>query len=116
MATLPPQPPYTPAELARLYPPHLRLEQVQIVLRHGERTPVSARFQNAGLQPWWPLCQHAERFKDTVLANTGTAGPRWHTMAFRRVTETTASDGTPTAARGRDGEIDGIWFVPPIPP
>jgi hypothetical protein len=46
MTTLVPREPYTPEELAKLYPRDLELQQVQIILRHGERTPVSARFQN----------------------------------------------------------------------
>lgn len=71
MTTFVPGSPYTDAELNVLYPKSLQLEQVQVVrmsrddlllsgyvrhriskvnprqiLRHGERSPVSARFQN----------------------------------------------------------------------
>lgn len=46
MTTLQPRAPYSPEELARLYPQALELQQVQVILRHGERTPVSARFEN----------------------------------------------------------------------
>lgn len=46
MTTLTPREPYSPAELAQLYPADLELQQVQVILRHGERTPVNARFKN----------------------------------------------------------------------
>jgi acid phosphatase len=46
MTTLTPRAPYTPEELATLYPADLELKQVQVILRHGERTPVNARFKN----------------------------------------------------------------------
>lgn len=47
MTTLIPRAPYTQEELATLYPSDLELQQVQVILRHGERTPVNARFKNA---------------------------------------------------------------------
>ena len=46
MTTLQPRPPYTKEELEKLYPDNLELRLVQVLLRHGERAPVSARFQN----------------------------------------------------------------------
>ena len=46
MTTLIPRAPYTQEELATLYPSDLELQQVQMILRHGERTPVNARFKN----------------------------------------------------------------------
>lgn len=49
MTTLVPRPAYSEGELQRLYPDSLELQLVQILMRHGERTPVRARFQNAGL-------------------------------------------------------------------
>ena len=113
MAALIPHPPYTAEELQRLYPSQLQLEQVQIVLRHGERTPVSARFQNAGLPTHWPYCQHAARFKDIIAASIGQGSEgknkEWDTMTFRRVLETFDADDSPVAAKGRNGEVDGIW-------
>ena len=48
MTSLQPRGPYSQAELEKLYPKSLRLELVQVLLRHGERSPVSARFQNVG--------------------------------------------------------------------
>lgn len=56
MTTLVPRKPYTDDELKKLYPDGLNLQFVQVLMRHGERTPVSSRFQNAGLQPFWPYC------------------------------------------------------------
>lgn len=46
MTTLRPRPPYSDDELKQLYPDHLELRLVQVLLRHGERVPVSVRFQN----------------------------------------------------------------------
>lgn len=46
MTTLTPRTPYTKQELATLYPSDLELQQVQVILRHGERTPVNSRFKN----------------------------------------------------------------------
>lgn len=40
------RPPYTKDELDKLYPKELELRLVQVLLRHGERAPVSARFGN----------------------------------------------------------------------
>lgn len=51
MTTLVPREPYSKEELEKLYPKELQLQLVQVFLRHGERTPVSSRFQNAGLAP-----------------------------------------------------------------
>jgi len=52
MTTLEPSPAYTLEELDTLYPKNLELRLVQVLLRHGERAPVSARFGNAGLRPY----------------------------------------------------------------
>lgn len=46
MTTLNPRAAYTDAELTTLYPSDLELLQVQVILRHGERTPVNSRFKN----------------------------------------------------------------------
>lgn len=43
MTTLNPRPAYSDNELMELYPSNLQLEQVQILHRHGERTPVGPR-------------------------------------------------------------------------
>ena len=48
MTTLVPRKPYSQEELDKLYPNNLELRLVQVLLRHGERAPVSVRFQNVG--------------------------------------------------------------------
>lgn len=49
MTTFHPRPPYSREELSKLYPEELELQLVQVLLRHGERAPVSARFQNVSI-------------------------------------------------------------------
>lgn len=49
MTTLQTRPPYSQQELDQLYPEDLELRLVQVLLRHGERVPVSVRFQNVRL-------------------------------------------------------------------
>lgn len=51
MASLVPRPPYSKDELERLYPQNLELTLAQVYLRHGERSPISARFQNVSMYP-----------------------------------------------------------------
>ena len=46
MTTLVPRPAYSQEEIDKLYPRDLELRLVQVLLRHGERAPVSVRFQN----------------------------------------------------------------------
>jgi acid phosphatase len=53
MTTLQVREPYSQAELEKLYPKSLQLELVQVLLRHGERSPVSARFQNVRSCTFW---------------------------------------------------------------
>lgn len=53
MTTLVPRPAYSQDELDKLYPKGLELRLVQVLLRHGERAPVSARFGN--------VCMHDQR-------------------------------------------------------
>lgn len=49
MTSLRPRPPYSDAELKKLYPDNVELRLVQVLLRHGERAPVSIRFQNVSI-------------------------------------------------------------------
>lgn len=104
MTTLQPRPPYSDDELAKLYPSNLHLQQVQILLRHGERTPVSARFKNAGLHGSWPYCQAANQMKAAIL----TADGSWDTLAWKRRMETLGAGDTPKLAAGPKGEIDAV--------
>ncbi|KAF7190053.1 putative acid phosphatase SPBC4.06 [Pseudocercospora fuligena] len=104
MTTLQPRPPYSEDELKKLYPSNLELQQVQIILRHGERTPVSARFKNAGLHGTWPYCRAANQLKAAILAADGS----WDSLAWKRRLETFGSNDTPKLAAGSQGEIDGV--------
>ncbi|KAI5857050.1 histidine phosphatase superfamily [Tricharina praecox] len=89
MTTLNLPPPYTAEQLAALYPSNLELHQVQVIFRHGERTPVAPRFQNTGLQAFWPYCKSASLFTAPVLGPDG----RWDDLAFRRRLETFGGKG-----------------------
>ncbi|KAM3511051.1 hypothetical protein MY11210_005328 [Beauveria gryllotalpidicola] len=93
--SLEPRPAYTPDELARLYPPSLRLQQVQVLMRHGERTPVVSRFAaTTGLPEFWPYCSQASRMVSAVL---DPASGSWTTLDWRRRLETFSADSqTPT--------------------
>jgi hypothetical protein len=64
MTTLIPRAPYTKEELATLYPSDLELQQVQVILRHGERTPVNSRFKN--------VCQKSSLHWFGYFTDTGT--------------------------------------------
>ncbi|KXL41491.1 hypothetical protein M433DRAFT_72880 [Acidomyces richmondensis BFW] len=105
MTTLQPRPPYTDDELATLYPKNLVLEQVQILLRHGERTPISARFTNTGLATYWPYCAAAANFRDAVLS---TDGKSWDTLHWRRRLETFGPGDGPALATGPDSNTDAV--------
>ncbi|EGR46498.1 uncharacterized protein TRIREDRAFT_22879 [Trichoderma reesei QM6a] len=96
MTTLIPRPPYSDAELASLYPPSLHLQQVQILLRHGERTPVSARFANTGLAAYWPYCSAVSRFRSAVL------------LQWRRRLESFGPNDAAVPATGPDGSLDNL--------
>ncbi|KAI0598523.1 putative acid phosphatase [Biscogniauxia sp. FL1348] len=105
MTSLIPRPPYTPDELRALYPADLELQLVQVLLRHGERTPVSARFQNAGLAPFWPYCSAARQLKSVVLDR---ATGRFDTLEWKRRLETFGPHDEPVLAAGPAGELDGV--------
>ncbi|KAL2164686.1 hypothetical protein VTH06DRAFT_3903 [Thermothelomyces fergusii] len=110
MTSLVPRPPYTDEELRKLYPEGLELQLVQILMRHGERTPVSARFQNAGLRPWWPYCASARQMRSVVLAASDAAagGRAFDTLEWKRRLETFGDDDGPVLARGPGAQADDI--------
>ncbi|KAF8863837.1 histidine acid phosphatase-like protein [Acephala macrosclerotiorum] len=105
MTTLQPRGPYSQEELRKLYPSGLELQLVQVLLRHGERSPVSARFQNAGLPAFWPYCRVARQM---VSATMETAGEKWTSMQWRRRLETFGADDGPVIASGPRGEVDDV--------
>ncbi|KAG6001129.1 hypothetical protein E4U54_001172, partial [Claviceps lovelessii] len=108
MSTLVPRPPYTHVELAALYPPQLRLQQVQILLRHGERTPVKPRFANAGLTPFWPYCSAVRQLRNSLLDPDALVHP-FSVLEWKRRLETTSPhDDGPLTAAGPDGQVDDI--------
>lgn len=107
MTTLHPRPPYTRDELATLYPPGLDLQLVQVLLRHGERSPVSARFQNAGLPAFWPYCAAVKQLKSAVL--DGSVAPaQFSTLEWKRRLEAFGPHDEPVVATGPRGELDAI--------
>lgn len=111
MTTLRPRAPYTDEELQKLYPEGLELQLVQILLRHGERTPVSARFQNAGLAAFWPYCASVRHMRSTVLEDidrkTGEPG-QFNTLEWKRRLETFGENDEPVVATGPGSQMDSI--------
>ncbi|ERS99749.1 acid phosphatase [Sporothrix schenckii 1099-18] len=121
MTSLVPRTPYTDEELRRLYPAGLELQLVQVLMRHGERTPVSPRFQNAGLHPFWPYCSAVKQFRAVVLEDDqdpgvagvgvgggGAATKPLGTLAWRRRLETFGANDTAVLATGKKGELDAL--------
>ncbi|OCK79686.1 phosphoglycerate mutase-like protein [Lepidopterella palustris CBS 459.81] len=106
MTTLHPRKPYSQEELAQLYPKSLQLQLVQILLRHGERTPVSPRFQNTGLGLYWPYCSSARQLTSVIMATTD--WDKWDKLKYRRRLETFGLDDGPVVATGPDGEFDAV--------
>ncbi|KAF2864992.1 histidine phosphatase superfamily [Massariosphaeria phaeospora] len=106
MTTHIPREAYSSEELARLYPKELELQLVQILLRHGERSPVSPRFQNAGLRPYWPYCKAATQLTGVIMATTDWSN--WDQLKYRRRLETFGMDDGPVIASGPKGEFDAV--------
>ncbi|KAL3953519.1 hypothetical protein ACCO45_011475 [Purpureocillium lilacinum] len=92
-------------------PPQLRLQQVQILLRHGERTPVNARFTNTGLAPFWPYCSSFRNLRSAILDPAATAaaeGKPFSTFEWKRRLETFGANDAAVVAAGPKGELDGM--------
>ncbi|EAU34228.1 conserved hypothetical protein [Aspergillus terreus NIH2624] len=94
MTSLKPREPYSQEELSQLYPRELKLQLVQVFLRHGERTPVSSRFQN--------MVQMAASNQDVSA---------WNSFQWRRKMEAFGNKDESVVAIGATGEIEGIWQV-----
>ncbi|ORY59143.1 histidine acid phosphatase [Pseudomassariella vexata] len=107
MTTLTPRKPYTKDELNQLYPADLQLQLVQILLRHGERSPVSVRFQNAGLPAFWPYCAAVTQLKSAVLDRSMTPSA-FTTLEWKRRLEAFGPGDEPIVASGPRGELDAI--------
>jgi len=105
MTTLAPREPYSEEELQKLYPSNLKLQMVQVLLRHGERSPVSARFQNVGLAAFWPYCSVAKQLLSATMDNNTS---HWSPLQWRRRLETFGSDDGPVIASGPQGEADAV--------
>lgn len=109
MTSLQPRVPYTDEELRKLYPAGLELQLVQVLLRHGERTPVSARFENAGLRAFWPYCSSVRQMKSAVLeGGAASIGRSFSTMEWKRRLETFGANDQPIIATGPAGELDDV--------
>ncbi|KAF7720119.1 Acid phosphatase [Penicillium ucsense] len=106
MATLVPREAYTPEELQQLYPKNLKLQLVQVFLRHGERTPVSARFQNTGLSPYWPYCGAARRM--VQIASSKEDLSSWSGFQWRRKMEGFGSSDEAVVVTGPGGEVESM--------
>ena len=104
MSTLEPRPPYSPEELAKLYPEALELQQVQVLLRHGERTPVNARFRSTGLPANWSYCSAANMLKSAILEADGSMD----SLQWQRRMESAGKNDEPQLNKGSKGEIDAI--------
>ncbi|KIW88134.1 uncharacterized protein Z519_11245 [Cladophialophora bantiana CBS 173.52] len=100
------RPPYTQEELDKLYPKDLELRLVQVLLRHGERAPVSARFGNAGLPAYWPYCNAAQRLRSVAMTPQDVS--QWNSLQWRRRLERFGEDDGPVIAAGPKGEVDGV--------
>ncbi|RPA78662.1 phosphoglycerate mutase-like protein [Ascobolus immersus RN42] len=105
MATFVPRPPYSPEELEKLYPKNLQLEQIQVIFRHGERTPINARFMNTDLPPFWNFCKAAKQFKAAVLESPTDI---WSHLSYHRGIETIGPNGVAVMTSSRDGDEEGI--------
>lgn len=99
MSTLEVRPEYSLEELKQLYPDSLQLKFVQVLFRHGERTPVSTRFQNEGVPAFWPFCASAAAFRSAILTANGPGD--WSHLNYRRRVETYGNNGEAVIAGGR---------------
>ncbi|KAI4250784.1 MAG: hypothetical protein LQ352_005253 [Teloschistes flavicans] len=111
MTTIVPRGPYSDEELRKLYPSNLKLQLVQILLRHGERSPVSARFQNnlcihLTITADWPYCNAAKRFSSVLMTKTDWS--TWDDFQWRRRIETFGDDDRPVLASGPKGLVDTV--------
>ncbi|KAH6891918.1 histidine phosphatase superfamily [Coprinopsis sp. MPI-PUGE-AT-0042] len=102
MSLRPPQVPLA-VETYPVAPEPLKLQQVHVYVRHGERTPVGIRLNGspANVPEYWNMCHAANRFKSTVCdmvsSEPNPAEPLETPLYSRRIVE--RKDG-----RAFDGE------------
>ena len=91
--------------------PHSDSHATQL-FRHGERSPVSQRFTNAGLHPYWPYCSSAYRQTSPIITNISktdsAADTTWSSLHWQRRLETFGPQNQPIIATGPNGEFDNI--------
>jgi acid phosphatase len=74
-------------------------------MRHGERTPTSARLENTGLLAFWPYCSAAKQLVSFAM-NTNSSN---HSLSqWRRHLETFDSNDNPVIVSSPQGEIEGM--------
>lgn len=105
MTTHIPRPAYSDAELSTLYPSSLQLQQVQIFLRHGERTPVKTRFTNAGVPVYWPYCTVLRQMRSAILNPTSSSVS---TMEWRRQLEAFGTNDSLSVGASSANDIDAL--------
>lgn len=98
--------PYTPLsqdELRTRYPDSLKLILVQSIFRHGERAPVRARLESAGVPQHFNLCHHVGKFNASVRLSASHSNPVWGTLRYRRAVEEMDKGGKAKLANVNDG-------------
>lgn len=100
--------PYTRAELKLLYPANLDLQSVQILLRHGERSPRNARLPGTGLPAFGPYCSTVNQLRSLVLDPT-TNG--YTVMEWKRQLDGLGQLDEPILLRGPEGDSDGLCIA-----
>ncbi|EAW07206.1 putative acid phosphatase [Aspergillus clavatus NRRL 1] len=97
MTTLVPRAPYSKEELEKLYPEDLKLQLVQVFLRHG--SPHTD----------WPYCNVARRMIQMAASEKDLSS--WNGFQWRRKMEAFGDKDEAVVAVGATGEIEGIWQV-----
>ncbi|EEB05687.1 acid phosphatase [Schizosaccharomyces japonicus yFS275] len=64
------------------YPEPLELKYLQVIFRHGERTPVKDRLESAGIPRDWKMCNNARRFFAQIQGQK-----RWTVLGYERKME-----------------------------
>ncbi|KAH6670621.1 histidine acid phosphatase-like protein [Halenospora varia] len=104
MSSFVPREPYSTKELQKLYPSNLKLQQVQILFRHGERAPTSSRFEHIGVPALWPYCSASKHLLSAVdnICNVGELTDQGRKSCYA------------LGARLRHLYVDQVRFLPSI--